>query len=539
MASTSSGSNESLFRIPDVHSKQNPSMSYSTVVKTNSTSNNNIPTIKITENSKISHNQQKLPKINDTTFKEVWKAKTISMKCAVAFEVKKNFNRLDYLDAIALKTNPDNVFSICKANNKMVVYFNSEQTAKLLIRDGIEIQSTYIPGLPLRTKFTRVVLSNVDPCIDDSHIVGFLRRYGKPTTDWLRPIPINSGGNEKYTHIISHRREIYMETIDTKLPERIIMQMEGYNFNIYIAVEGQEADIKKTVHPRLRSAQNTENHTSEIVSSTPTTSAIIPPTNPVIIPSTTSASIQSILTRQDSQIIEIQQKEELKEVSNEKDESSEKSEESEETEKVKEADDLDDFDETIQISKQQTANTSWIEEMDTGEAEDVSSSKQDLGTPSNRSDENGIEVIRTKRHYNAIESSPESSQPPQKSKAIKQEILEASLNGAMLSDTEYDSDGSNVSCFSNKQNELTDTNIINLLEKVKSKKNELLKKKIIDSFTADYKALVDRLELFRRNAHNIENLSGRPNDWVQRAKRLKEFINDQLSKQTSSNSNLQ
>lgn len=502
MASTSSGNNENLFKMPEITSKQQLP-SYSSVVKSNTTSNN-IPTIKITENVKSPNTQQiqhKLPKINDPGFKNLWKNKVINIQCAVAFEVKENFKQLDYLDAIARKTDPAHVFSICRANNKMTIYFTSEQIASEFIREGIEINSIHIPGLPLKTKTTRVVVSNVDPIIDDKDILNYLKRYGKPTADWMRPIPINSGGNSKYTHIISHRREVYMESLHTQIPERAFVQSSnGFKAPIFFAVEGQIPQAMKSVQLRIAKCTicngpgHEETDCPNLLSSITNNTGSGHEEEPETVENITGSAHQEEprtveITEEDGKVI-------------------------------------------------QTATVFIIDQQEFMETEETSSANSNviLNNLNDSMSENLLIESREKnpekppknlgaikRVFNALDTSPNSTETAQASKIIKQEMLEKATK-ELNSDSEWDSDDSVVSSFSQSTNDFTTAAIIKFLEKVKSKRSDVVRKHIIKSFTSDFKQLAQALEEFRRQAHNIENLPGRANDWVQRAKRAEEFI---------------
>lgn len=221
-----------------------------------------LPTIKINIpqiQTDQTHHQQ-LPFVTDPSFRERWNSRQMDEKCGVSFQIVNNSKQIDYLNALAEKIDPSYIISIFKSDARCIVYFSNQQTAQKIMIEGLHINTQYVPGFPIFRRPTKVVITGIHPHIPDKPVVDFLNQFGKTDTDWLRPIPINTSGNANFTHIITHRREIYM-TIEKELPKRLVIQTQVPDFN-YVIYINSETNIKRdtTTSVQNRLQQNeTEN----------------------------------------------------------------------------------------------------------------------------------------------------------------------------------------------------------------------------------------------------------------------------------------
>lgn len=224
---------------------------------TTTTNNNNIndgassstETTTSTTTDTSSNSSFPLPRVNDPSFKEKWKNRYLSNNCGITLDPVHGAKQLDYLDAIDKIVSAEHIVSIGKnTDGRYVVFFTSEKHADLIIQHGIEILNTFVAALPVTIRPIRVLVSCISPNIPDIEILNFLKSYGKVTSG-LRPVPINSNENQKYRHILSTRREIYIQlNVNAVLPPRVKIIYEDVTSYFTLDTEVNCYKCKKSGH---------------------------------------------------------------------------------------------------------------------------------------------------------------------------------------------------------------------------------------------------------------------------------------------------
>lgn len=165
-----------------------------------------------TEQPPISSNSSfPLPRVNHTTFRSKWDNRFLSYSCGITLDPVHGAKQIEYLEEIDKIVDAKDIVSIGKnTDGRYVVFFTSEKYAETIIQNGLVVAGIYVTALPVTVRPTRVLVSNITPIIPDKVIVDFLKNYGRVTSP-LRPVPINSNEQEKFAHILSARREIYVQ----------------------------------------------------------------------------------------------------------------------------------------------------------------------------------------------------------------------------------------------------------------------------------------------------------------------------------------
>lgn len=155
---------------------------------------------------------------------------------------------MDYLDALTTYIDATNIESVGRDDGRQCIVFTNEKSAHEAIVKGLEINGTHISGIPVCIKPTRVILSQIPSFMPEDKIIDYLKQFGKLVT-WLRPIPINSNNIAKYQHILSFRREIFIQLNEsTELPNKFKINFNGVIHSIYIETEATCYKCKLTGH---------------------------------------------------------------------------------------------------------------------------------------------------------------------------------------------------------------------------------------------------------------------------------------------------
>lgn len=200
-----------------------------------------IPKIYIQMNNNEQRNsekntQNKLPEIKSKNFYDMWTNRIINKEFGVVFIATQLIKQSDFLDELTSKIDPDDIFSYGRSGHKYFVYFTSEKIAQSILQKTIICNNIQLTAQPIIKKPTKLILSNVLPHIPEESIIEFLQKYGNLTSNYLKPIPINTNGNHKLKHIISHRREISIHLkSNIKLPEKIILCMDEESYEISVS----------------------------------------------------------------------------------------------------------------------------------------------------------------------------------------------------------------------------------------------------------------------------------------------------------------
>lgn len=228
---------------------QRSAMKTITIPPTTKTSETtNIPSTSETTNNS-SNSSFPLPRVNHPTFRSKWDKRFISYDCAITLDPVHGAKQIDYLEELDKIVKAENIVSIGKnTDGRVVVFFTSSEHAETIIQNGLVIQNANVSALPFTVRPTRVLVSNITPNMPDSVILDFLRGYGRVTSA-LRPVPINYGQQDKFAHILSARREVYVQLEkDAVIPSRIRIIHENNPIFVTFETDVQCFRCKKLGH---------------------------------------------------------------------------------------------------------------------------------------------------------------------------------------------------------------------------------------------------------------------------------------------------
>ena len=127
----------------------------------------------------------------------------------------------------------ENVKSASRMNNAVVLFLSTIDKANEVIVQGIVLNDSLTPVLPLSTPAKKVIISNVPPFIKDELIAKELQRHGQLVSHF-RKIPLGCK-SPLLRHLVSFRRQVYMvlnsgmEEIELTLKLRV----EGFDYVVY------------------------------------------------------------------------------------------------------------------------------------------------------------------------------------------------------------------------------------------------------------------------------------------------------------------
>lgn len=230
-----------------------------------------------------------LPKVNDPSFRSKWNSRSLGNNCGVSLDTLPNVKQMDYIRAIGTFIDPKKIVSIGKnAEGRLLIFFSNEQSATEVILKGVEVQNQHINALPVYIKPLRILISGIPPHTPDEDITNYLKQYGKLTSS-LKPIPINADQDDLYRHILSHRREIYIQPDDSiTLPARIKINIDDVIYVLSIETELTCYKCKQNGHmvnscpqsfPTLEERLNNRSNLSNIPTAKIPEQAITPLTN--------------------------------------------------------------------------------------------------------------------------------------------------------------------------------------------------------------------------------------------------------------------
>lgn len=188
------------------------------------------------------------PRVSDPSFRTEWNERNQNNTTTVSFELIPGVNTLEYLHAITSYMDPLHIESVGRDDGRQCVVFKTEEAANEAIMKGIQINGTFLLGIPVCIKPIRVILNQIPSFMPEEKILDYLKRFGKLVT-WLRPIPINSNNMSKYQHILSFRREIFIQLFEgVELPNKFKINFNGVFHSIYIETEATCYKCKNKGH---------------------------------------------------------------------------------------------------------------------------------------------------------------------------------------------------------------------------------------------------------------------------------------------------
>lgn len=155
----------------------------------------------------------------------------------------------------------DSIMSASRMNSAVVIFLDNVEKVNRVVENGISIQDTFTPVIPLVQPAKKIILSNVPPFIKDDLLIAELSRHGKIVSQ-MRKVPLGCK-SPLLKHVVSFRRQIFMvlksEVEDLSLAFKF--KIDGFDYVVYASSEtmkcfkcGSESHIRSSC--RVQSADD-------------------------------------------------------------------------------------------------------------------------------------------------------------------------------------------------------------------------------------------------------------------------------------------
>ena len=159
---------------------------------------------------------------------------------AIIIDTSGSFTVREYTLALGKQIGPENIRAVSRVSQGRVCFFlNSKDTVDRLIdnESKLTIGELSIPIRPYISRAKRIIISNVLPIIPTQLLIDEFEKLQIPLMSQITYL--RAGNNEPgYTHIISFRRQVYINPEDvSKLPPSIKINYDDTIYWIYFSTE--------------------------------------------------------------------------------------------------------------------------------------------------------------------------------------------------------------------------------------------------------------------------------------------------------------
>lgn len=102
----------------------------------------------------------------------------------------------------------DSVKSASKMNNGVVLFLDSLDKVHMVVEQGVVIQGTLVPVMPLSSPTKKIILSKVAPFISNEMLQKELMRHGQLMSP-IKMLPLGCK-SPLLKHVVSFRRQVFM-----------------------------------------------------------------------------------------------------------------------------------------------------------------------------------------------------------------------------------------------------------------------------------------------------------------------------------------
>ena len=185
---------------------------------------------------------------------------------AIVLNVISDLKLTDYVVAVGEIIQPKNIlFASRIANNRICIYLSSKDLVDQIVTEhpNIKIQDYETGVRRFISPAKRIILSNVCPTIPHSVLENIIKRLGYKTVS-----PMNflraSIQNETYSHVLSFRRQIFVEPTDEiELPSSTLIKYEETEYRIFFTLGDQTCfKCRKAGHIASECTINVETNTT-------------------------------------------------------------------------------------------------------------------------------------------------------------------------------------------------------------------------------------------------------------------------------------
>lgn len=145
--------------------------------------------------------------------------------------------------AVAKVVGYKSILSASRMNSAIVLFLDDVNKVNEIVANGIVINESYTPVMPLMQPAKKILLSNVPPFIKDEVIQRELARHGKIVSQFKK-IALNCK-SAQLKHVVSFRRQVYMilNSESAELNLAIKFRLEEFDYVIYATSETMKCFI--------------------------------------------------------------------------------------------------------------------------------------------------------------------------------------------------------------------------------------------------------------------------------------------------------
>ena len=129
------------------------------------------------------------------------------------------------------------VKSASRMNGAIVIFLDATAKVSEVVEQGVVIQGTFTPVLPLVSPAAKVVISNAPPFIKNEDLTKELSRYGQLVST-IKMVSLGCK-SARLKHVVSHRRQVFMVLKDPAhdLNLSFSFGVDGYNYMVFATSE--------------------------------------------------------------------------------------------------------------------------------------------------------------------------------------------------------------------------------------------------------------------------------------------------------------
>lgn len=131
----------------------------------------------------------------------------------------------------------DSIMSASRMNSAVVIFLDSIEKVNSVVQNGIVVQETFTPVMPLVQPAKKIILSNVPPFIKDELLITELSRHGKIVSQ-MRKVPLGCK-SPLLKHVVSFRRQVYM-VLKSEVEEINVafkFRFDGFDYVVFASSE--------------------------------------------------------------------------------------------------------------------------------------------------------------------------------------------------------------------------------------------------------------------------------------------------------------
>ncbi|CAH0547257.1 unnamed protein product [Brassicogethes aeneus] len=145
----------------------------------------------------------------------------------------------EYIIAVGALVSPRNITYASRiANNRICLYLSNTKIVDTLvnIHKFIKINDNKIEIRRLISPALRLIISNICPVIPHSIIENELLKLGLKAVSKITPLRV--GMSEEYSHILSFRRQVYIEpSKNMSISDSILVTYDNTSYRIFLSIE--------------------------------------------------------------------------------------------------------------------------------------------------------------------------------------------------------------------------------------------------------------------------------------------------------------